>query len=1121
MYISEMKFRGFKSFKKADVSFSNGFVCLAGPNGSGKSNVIDAIRFSLGEMSLKSLRARKVSELINKYCSKGEVTLVLNGEKRYEVRREIRGDGKVKYRLNGKRVTRTALLEAMRPHGLEGNHNIIAQGQVERIIEMNPKERREIIDGVAGISEFEEKKKETLSELGKVEQKISDASLVIGERKAQLTELEKERNGAIEYSNASTMLKRCRASLVHIQLEKTEKQHTDLMEKYMKAKGEGERVKSDIAILDKRIGELEKDRAAIVEKIGKGKAREGIFKEVEELKVSIAGDRSKADGKEGEMEKIKKRIGALEEERKALKEKLSLLGKEMEGMNKEAEECGKALEKMGAGADEKKLKEIALLKEKAEEMTKAASEKERKVLSLETEVSKLEEINKIKKEEMERVGKEEKIGGRKEKEGEREKLKDEIETLAGKLDALFDEEKKLNAELKPLESRLLEIKEKLAAVRATSFQLSPALLLINEMKKKESGIYGTVYDIVKFDQKYEIAIEAACGQRLSYVVVDNIDTATKAIEELKRRKAGRCTFIPIDRKVLSAEQEGKQFSSSGIGMLIDLVSFDRKFYPALHYVFGDTLLVESVEAAKKTGIGKVRMVTKEGELLERSGVITGGFLKPTVATRAFFSLLEKEEGEVKERREFVNSALYEKREEMTALRRKKMENEVFLKNIEMEMSSGEERWKERAKALEELKTAVKKNEGKMEECREELASLREEIENNGRKRDEIVSKIKHDEEGQRKEESESSKKITDMREKKSSLEASIGAKKSELTMFEGRLKTAEGEAELLKKEEKEIGSEVKEIRKRIAENEKAKEEKEEKLRELSSSADMLYSKLKEIEDSINAVSTQKGTLCHGENKNSGELQAIEMKKAMAETKLVDLKTEFEGFQNISLIDTSQSELEEMGKKNEVVITNLGNVNMKAPELYDEKKKDIDDMEAKINLLKEEKDAVMRMMEEIEEKKRAIFMETLDGVSKNFKSLFSNILRGEGFLLLEKPSDPFSSGLFIKIKDERGERSIDALSGGEKSLLALVFIFAIQLHKPAPFYILDEADAALDKENSRKLVQLLEKLSKKTQFILATHNDTILSSADIALGVTMTDEGSKIVGVQLTRMKQKS
>ena len=156
-----------------------------------------------------------------------------------------------------------------------------------------------------------------------------------------------------------------------------------------------------------------------------------------------------------------------------------------------------------------------------------------------------------------------------------------------------------------------------------------------------------------------------------------------------------------------------------------------------------------------------------------------------------------------------------------------------------------------------------------------------------------------------------------------------------------------------------------------------------------------------------------------------------------------------------------------------------------------------------------------MMDEIEGKKRAIFLSTFTSVNENFKRLFSYVFPGEGTLLLEQPSSPFESGLLVKVRDESHDKYLDSMSGGEKALLALIFIFSIQMHKAAPFYILDEADAALDKENSKKLANLIKQLAGTTQFIVVTHNDAVLSGADVALGVTRTEDGSKIVGVQLT------
>ncbi len=165
-------------------------------------------------------------------------------------------------------------------------------------------------------------------------------------------------------------------------------------------------------------------------------------------------------------------------------------------------------------------------------------------------------------------------------------------------------------------------------------------------------------------------------------------------------------------------------------------------------------------------------------------------------------------------------------------------------------------------------------------------------------------------------------------------------------------------------------------------------------------------------------------------------------------------------------------------------------------------------------LADEKLAIVRMIEEIDSRKKDVFMEAFYKLNENFKQLYSRILEGEATFVLDSPTDIFSSGLSITVRIGKEDKHLESMSGGEKAFLALLFVFAIQMYRPAPFYIFDEADAPLDKVNSRKLSSLLRQLSKTTQFIVVTHNDTILSSADIALGVTKTAQGSRIVGIEL-------
>jgi len=293
-------------------------------------------------------------------------------------------------------------------------------------------------------------------------------------------------------------------------------------------------------------------------------------------------------------------------------------------------------------------------------------------------------------------------------------------------------------------------------------------------------------------------------------------------------------------------------------------------------------------------------------------------------------------------------------------------------------------------------------------------------------------------------------------------------------------------------------------------------EKEKILSEISAASQKLLARLNELEAQIGEVGAQLGKLKNEEDKKAREQIELSARREVIEQRLADLKAALEQYAGVPTIDATKAELEDLANKSRVAMDAIPNPNLNAPRIYEEKKRDIDEIKSRVASLDLEKKAVFMMMDEIEGKKRAIFLSTFSSVNDNFRRLFGYVLKGEATLLLEQPSNPFESGLLVKVREENGrDKYLDSMSGGEKSLLALIFIFSIQMHKAAPFYILDEADAALDKENSKKLADLIKQLSGKTQFIVVTHNDTVLSRADVALGVIRTDEGSKIVGVQLS------
>ncbi|VVB99240.1 Chromosome partition protein Smc [uncultured archaeon] len=1121
VYIKGLKFRGFKSFRKAEASFPKGYVCLAGPNGSGKSNVTDGIRFALGEGSLKALRAKRISELINTSSKYAEVTLYIDGERQYEIKRAINSEGKTLYRINGKRSTRTLVMEELRQYGLEaGTHNIIAQGQVQKIVELSSKERRQIIDGVAGISEFDDKKDEALSELAKVDQKINDANIVLGEREAHLTELEKEKNDALSYMEAQENFKRAKASISATEYAKLNKQHTEVVQKSTVLKGETEELEKQSAVLGGRMSELSSQRDAITAKISSSGSREAAMQEIAGLKESISSDTATLSAQKKDTERLDSSCASLAKQietlRKSQKE-LSAQSKTIsDSLSKVTKQIGELEKKTTSGNVQ--AEEISSRMESLS--AKVVSLKEQKAAS-ESTLKNTEKMLEMKKQEMARLSST--LGAQADDKlsGESSTLRKEALALQSQLDAMFEREREINRALPELDRKLLSAKEKAATLRA---QISPSAVsmaarAVDEMKKEGmKGIYGQVSTLISCDPKYGNAVEAAAGQRLSYVVVDSMNTAVKCIEKLKAQKSGRCTFVPLDT-VRSSGAEKPGAAQGCLGALIDFVEFEPAYMNAMEYVFSDTLLFDTVQNAKKAGVGKARMVSIDGELIEKSGIISGGSQKGSLLSKASLDKAELDASAIDAERKELYSQLYTLRDEMSAKRKEKAEAEIKLKGIEIEIKTTEERRASSKRTLsdiEEIKKELSSTEEEMAKLKKSLSALDAELLKSISEHESLKTRLASERDKAKQADSESNKLLTSLHAQRSSLEAQLAAKNEEFSRLAALYAEKENECKQAETQLSETKKSIVSLQKSISENTKLREEKEAKLSEMSSASQKLMGKLKELEGQLAEIAQQAGKLKAEIDRRARELMELEVKRQTTETRLIDLKADLDQYQGVPTIDATRAELEELTRKSQSTMEALGVVNLKAPELYDQKKKDIDEIKTRVASLDTEKKAVFHMMDEIEAKKRAIFLSTFTSVNDNFKRLFGYAFKGEATMLLEQPSSPFEGGLLVKVHDQDGrDKYLDSMSGGEKSLLALIFIFAIQMFKAAPFYILDEADAALDKENSRKLAELIRQLATKTQFIVVTHNDTMLSNAEVALGVTRTEDGSKIVGVQLT------
>ena len=1109
--ISSLKLRGFKSFKKADIQFPEDFSALAGPNGSGKSNVCDAIRFVMGEQRLKALRAKKVKDLICHNAKIADVLLILSdGKEKVELRRAIREDGKVSYRLNGKKATRGTVVETLKKHSADDTgRNIIAQGEVQRVIEMNGRQRREIIDGVAGISEFEIKKKEAMRELETVENRMREANLVLGERAAFLQELEKEKGRAENYVSAREMLQGAKATLISRELKTNESRNSRISSQIENARAKLSELEKEISSLGDEIRKAEAERGKIADELSKKEKRDRLFKEMEDIRAEL-GSSTQALEDSGEMEaRLKSELSALDGEIEAEKKALSSLEKEAERLKKELAPLEKKRIKYEEG------REAAALREAIASIEKELARVREEALRCEGERGRLRTLIEEKRRMLEAYssGEEEGEAGFKSP-GD---WKDRRKELAHMVDRLFQKEKELNEESASLDRVLLDLREKIAVLRAQSSPkaMNPALRFISELKASGeiNGIHGPLYELVEFDPKYAEAVEAAGGNRLMYVVVDSADVAMKAVQRLKKAGAGRATFIPLKEVTFSSSP-----AKGGLGVLSTFVRHSPKYKRAVDFVFGSTLLVSDYPAAKKVGIGSARMVTLGGEIFERSAIVTGGKARGGVAIAAQLSKMESQLEEAKEKKNALLSELRQVREEMSSLRREKAECDVEVRKAELEEESAKKRVEEQKKRkkleketneeieemgktismLSEKRAGFSKEEEKL---RGSLSEKQKELGEAEKKQEEKLRKVE-------KEQEELTQKYSELRGKLDSVERENELRVQGISGREGKKKALREEFSGVRKKRHTIEENSKKLKEEL-------ESLEKRIGESNKTLEKLFAKSKEYEETLQEIGRKRGTALAEAQKFEKQMHSLEVEQASVSTRLTDLKAEMESFGEVKLLEeTSKEKLTEILRSSEQQLSELGDVNLAAPEQYEKRKQEIAEVREKIERLKVERNAVMEMITSIEEKKKEAFLETFDAVNENFKKLFEHISIGEGFLYLDKPGDIFNSGLYIKLKRDGRENPLDALSGGEKTLLALMFVFALQFYKPSPFYVLDEVDASLDKANSANLARLLRQLSDSSQFIVVTHDDTVMRMASAIMGVARVDGISQIVGVKL-------
>ncbi len=1160
--INRIVMNGFKSFAKhTEIPFNSNFSCILGPNGSGKSNILDALCFVLGKSSSKSLRAERAANLIynggklKQPAKQGEVSIFFDNNKKtfptddseVKITRIVRHSGQSVYKINDQTRTRQEILDLLSIAKINPNgYNIILQGDIVKFVEMHPDQRRELIGEIAGITVYEEKKHKALLELQKVDERLKETEIVLTERNTYLKELKKDRDQALKYKDMSDRIKQNKASYLKLQIDKKEKEKDELQKKLEETSNELKKINDKISNL-RKLNEEKRNQINQITKEIEEKGEIGqvnLNKEVEALKIDITKKNSRIDTIKNEITKISNRKNELTNNIKEIQDKIKELETEKENMQKDISSKQKERQlitkKLHDFREKNKLDNIADIEKQVEEIDKKSEELQKEVQStreqqhnlirekdkisheisvIDAQINKVLDIEKENKKRLEEV----------------KNKRNEFKKSTLELNKKLQEDSSLAAQLSATRKKIYNSNEELAKLQAkhlSTKELSYADVAIKRiLELKKPSIFGTVAELGNVKSKYSLALEIAAGQKLKSIVVEDDKTASECIKYLKENKLGVVTFFPLNKiKTAATNSEIEDISKSkgSHGLAIDLISFDKKFKKIFEHVFADTVIVDNIDVARRLGIGKAKYVTLDGDVAEKSGAMRGGFRLKRKHSMGFKEQdiakeIEKYENEIKELKNTIDAlekSRIENEELIASLRTKKanLEGEIIKteKSLHLEatdLEASEERKDNLQKHEKEIDKKIQLVQEKANVLNKELAAIKEEKQ----KLRTSISQLRNP---------TLLAELNAFEEKLSELNEGLIRIDSEIrnidmqseNIYKNELEKTEAIIKQLGKEGIDFNNELKNLSEELKRKNSELKKKEDIAQDFYAKFKGLFHKRSEIDKEMQRNEATINNKREESTKVEVRANTLSLKAAEIQSILSGLSLEFQQYEGVKLdLSKNEDQLKNEIRKFENMREQIGSVNMRALEIYEEVEKQYNNLVEKKDKLFKEKEDVLKMMQEIEGKKKGLFMKIFDVVNANFKKFFSMLsTKGEANLVIENEENPFEAGVRINVKIT-GSKFLDirSLSGGEKTLTALAFIFAIQEHEPASFYVLDEVDAALDKHNSEKFARLISKYSENAQYVIMSHNDAVISEANSLYGVSMNEHGiSQVISLRI-------
>lgn len=1179
MYLKRLELKGFKSFPtKTDVLFNEGITAIVGPNGSGKSNISDAVRWVLGEQSIKSLRGDKLEDVVfagtdtkkaMNYC---EVALTIdNSDKKLDIeyseitiKRRAYRSGESEFFLNNKSCRLKDIKELLLDTGIgKDGYSIIEQGKVDEILSNNPVNRRKVFDEACGISKYRYKKQEAERNLKNTKENLNRIEDIYVEIENQLKPLETQQKKAIKYLEIKEELKKIEVNSYISEIEELEVQANETLNHDKVLKDQMVSVKSKKETLEKSITDCDEELEEIDIKINKtieyiNTIKGVINKKYSELSVlneKIKNCNSDIQRYTNEISYINKKINDDSLELKKLNESKDNAFKnlkdienkigEVEIKNKDKKE---SINKVSQTIETLKDEIINLLDIKQNSANKLSTlnanieniENRTKTIDIDIEhiqkniCNKKDEISKFNSQKQEKLSL-------------IESLKQEFEDINKKVNSLKIEYDKVSSDIQGSKLKINEYNSKLNIYTDMEKHYEGFNKGVKEVLKNKNleGIYGALGQVISSSQKYEKALEASLGSYMQNIITKDENSAKNAINYLKKNNLGRVTFLPLNIiKSNKIDKNAIKSSTKYIGIASELVKFDEKYKNIIENVLGRTIVIgsmdEAIKFARETN-HRYKVVTLDGEILNPGGSLTGGTVRTNGNILSRKRLIEEFKENIEKEKEKLNSLEQEK----TSLRGSIDSNLTKIEKINNELRESDKsvvvinaNIKSANDEVSNLNNNLNKFENEKLSLGENLEytltktkALKENINEieqkhllNKNEIDTLNSKLKEINDGYEVDKS----RFDDLNIEYAKLNQIHQATIKDIDRIQKEIKSQNDVLRTTKEQLEESKSNTVKIQDQIKIETSEKENLENQIIDENKKLSLKKEQKDSIKKNRDAINT--------ESKNI-DRQYIEVKESLfkIENKIERLRSSKENY-IAKLIEEYELSLEEAKSlKDESVvidkkelenlkrqIKNLGNVNIDSIKEYEEIKERYDFYSEQKKDLEESIEVIYKLIKELEENMKREFNENFILINENFKVVYKKLFGGgNGELRIVDKDNILESDIEIVAQPPgKKMKNLNLLSGGEKALTAISILFSIILAKPTPFCILDEIEAPLDDANIYRFGEFLKELSKDTQFISITHRRGTMEVADYIYGVTMQEKAiSKVISLDLKEAKK--